>query len=456
MQKLISFLKNLGVQNIYFGCGGRNEKLIDVFSDFSKEFFFDERVASFQALGHAKFSEVPVAVCVTSGSAVSECFNAVLEAYYSNIPLIVISGDRPERLRFTHAPQAINQVRIFGDYARTFINLPGEFPPNKDVQFPLHLNIEIDDAISPPKELNNEISPLDLDKLLANSKNPLVIITEGHQLTQSDFEAIVNSGVSFFIEVTANMFVYDKKEHEISYEITLNELMIEGKIDVVLKYGKTPICSLWRDLDRKYPSIPVISIGHHKKGIAHGHQIKKYIPKKRSPSRYNERSFLSDLLSKLPKSEAALYQRILNDISQDDICFVGNSMAIRYTQILRPLNQNIYASRGVNGIDGQVSTAIGMAKACPDKMVNCLIGDLTFLYDFNSLFQTVPDNLKIFVMNNRGGGIFKRVPTHEKMHWEHDINIENLIKSISFEKKIKVVNSDPTQTEQFWKVWNEN
>ena len=102
--------------------------------------FVDERSAAFFAIGRVKLHGNPVAVVTTSGTAVAEMLPAAIEAHYSGIPLILISADRPARFRGTGAPQAIEQLGLFGPYAETSLE-------GWSRRRPLHLNIEFDEPL---------------------------------------------------------------------------------------------------------------------------------------------------------------------------------------------------------------------------------------------------------------------------------------------------------------------
>ena len=145
-RRLIASLRELGVSDFCVCAGSRNSPLIAAVgkpatrqpgSLFS---FVDERSAAFFALGRAKRDRKPAAVITTSGTAVAELLPAVIEAHYSASPLIVITADRPARYRGSGAPQAIEQVGIFGAYAEDSIGTWSRLKP-------LHINIEFDEPL---------------------------------------------------------------------------------------------------------------------------------------------------------------------------------------------------------------------------------------------------------------------------------------------------------------------
>jgi len=114
-RRLIGEVRALGVDDFCVCSGSRNAPLIAVMDRAYS--FVDERSAGFFAVGRAKRDHKPVAVITTSGTAVAELLPAAVEAYYSGLPLVLITADRPARYRGTGAPQAIEQESIFGVYA---------------------------------------------------------------------------------------------------------------------------------------------------------------------------------------------------------------------------------------------------------------------------------------------------------------------------------------------------
>ncbi len=98
----------MALAKIFFCTGARNHDLLKVFHNQSLKFEYDERMASFMALGLSKISDKPVGICTTSGTAVAQCLGAMLEAYYSELPLVLITGDRPKKLHGTGSPQTIS------------------------------------------------------------------------------------------------------------------------------------------------------------------------------------------------------------------------------------------------------------------------------------------------------------------------------------------------------------
>jgi 2-succinyl-5-enolpyruvyl-6-hydroxy-3-cyclohexene-1-carboxylate synthase len=139
-RRLIESVRDLGTSDFCACAGSRNSPLLAVLGDAHVFSFVDERSAAFFALGRTKLHGKPAAVVTTSGTAVAELMPAVVEAYYSASPLILITADRPARFRGSGAPQAIEQKGIFGLYAALSLD---RWPRNT----PLHLNIEFDEPL---------------------------------------------------------------------------------------------------------------------------------------------------------------------------------------------------------------------------------------------------------------------------------------------------------------------
>ncbi|MFL6244445.1 MAG: thiamine pyrophosphate-binding protein, partial [Thermoanaerobaculia bacterium] len=120
--RLIDDVRAAGVTDVCVCAGSRNSPLLVVLGtrdDMRLFSFVDERSAAFFAIGRAKALDVPVAIVTTSGTAAAELLPATIEAYYSGLPLVLVTADRPARFRGTGAPQCIEQVELFGPYAAT-------------------------------------------------------------------------------------------------------------------------------------------------------------------------------------------------------------------------------------------------------------------------------------------------------------------------------------------------
>ena len=146
-------------------------------------------------------------------------------------------------------------------------------------------------------------------------------------------------------------------------------------------------------------------------------------------------------LKKIPFCDFKVFDSILKSIPNHSILQVGNSSAIRYTQLFS-LNKTleVYCNRGTSGIDGSTSTAVGFSVVSKKRTV-FITGDLSFLYDSNGLWNNyMPNNFRIIVVNNQGGGIFRILPGQKNtknfdtfFETKHDLNAKHLSKMYGIE-----------------------
>lgn len=448
-------LVELGVSTIYFGAGARNSTLLKTLEDFEQKMILDERSGAFMALGRSKVTKAPVVICTTSGTAAAECLPAVIEAFYSNIKLIVLTADRPQRLRETNAPQTIDQTNIFSSFVRS--KFCGELKnySHEVISYPYHINLEIDDNDNYNQEKVTFLDQVQVSDVINSSKGTLVVLTEASQLSEKEIKHLLNKNFLFYIECTSG---YSGLKHHniINYEKTCLELIQKGQIDLVIKDGLTPFSKIWRELDRKYYKIKVLSYINEKVGVARGSIFKKIklggISAKDSIEIMEKN--ISFFCEAYPNSEITIIKDISEACCKDDIIYVGNSMSIRYLQLVFKGNNLVFASRGANGIDGQLSTAIGLASGT-DAIVHCIVGDLTFLYDIGSILFNIPTNIRFHVVNNYGGRIFERVKVDPKMVIDHKISIKHQIKGFKTSEQVFEYFPDNEQTGLFWKTWLE-
>jgi 2-succinyl-5-enolpyruvyl-6-hydroxy-3-cyclohexene-1-carboxylate synthase len=453
MIELVDHLKKLGVSQIFFGAGARNSELVSVLNGFKHNFILDERSGAFSALGLSKASNAPVVICTTSGTAVAECLPAVIEAYYSRVKLIILSADRPARLHGTHAPQTIEQSNIFSSYVNSQYSGTLKDYKKKNICYPFQINLEIDDNKYDNKEESTCLSLESVKEKLDMKKYPLVVLTEGGQFSKEQLRILTQANFLFYIECTSEHKTNDLKIQSLQ-EKTVLRLLERKEIDLIIKDGMTPFSKIWRELDRKYINVEVLSYQNSKHGLGRGFSFDElptelHIKNKKDPLETN----MGMLLKEFPLSEVATYNTIKEDIQKSDIVYVGNSMAIRYWQLVDDTENKIFASRGANGIDGQLSTAIGIAMSS-NVQVHCIVGDLTFLYDIGSLVSQIPSNLKIHVVNNFGGRIFERINVSPGMKLEHKQKIKNIISGFKNSHLVHEYFPDNEETQKFWEKFN--
>lgn len=459
---LIQKLLNWGVAEFYVCSGIRNLPIVEAVASInsSKKICFshyDERSAAFFALGRIKSLGQPVCVLVTSGTAAGELLPATMEAYYSGLPLVLLTADRPERYRGTGAPQTAEQNNLFGQYVSECIDLTNyqelslaAVPKNR----PLHINVCLDVPLisGALKPISQEILAVDLSPIgseditpsvqtltqfLNVAKAPLVIVSRTPSSARESilkFLQIIGApvyaeGLSGLRECEAlaglQIFCADK--------LWANSSTANYEIDAVLKIGHTPTHRIWRDLDEQRTSIKVLSVSDLEfSGTPQANHIttdlsafftacsaaisstKNLATRKLIEADRQSYEQLQLLVERYPNAEQSWFFHLSKAIPKDARVFLGNSLPIRtwdLAAVLEPKNFQIEASRGLNGIDGQISSFLGFADAKATSNWG-IFGDLTTLYDFSALWmlQQLKDlQISLVVINNAGGMIFNRL-----------------------------------------------
>lgn len=490
MKNLVQLLQKNNVTDICFCSGARNAPLLpDLQKYFNVHFFIDERIAAFTALGMAKGTKNPTVICTTSGTALAECYPAIIESYYKKIPLIVMSADRPLRLRGTGAPQTIIQKNFFGTYVRDHRDGPLQhLEKEKSLTYPAHLNVCLDDAKRPTHKQNiNLVGPEDLADFLKDH-NPLVLISDGledepqPQHVQKLITLLLNNNYYVYAENLSHLSKKTFYPRLIRHEKTLHQLIQAKKVHSVLRLGHTPLGSFFRDLDRKYDHIEVFhwddrSLPAMAWGKLLTSSYKKYWDhfltmvqqnKKNNPLESFEKYSLIPLIEKFPRSEISFFHELSQKLPSHSTIYLGNSMPIRYWNMVSEKAFDLYSNRGVNGIDGQISTAIGLSKTIK-KNIYAILGDQTCLYDLSALISPIPQNLKLIVINNFGGRIFEQLGLSGKILQEHSQSLCHLTEGFPLKSKKIFSPAEITlqhdlleiipcheQTQAFWQRWKKD
>jgi 2-succinyl-5-enolpyruvyl-6-hydroxy-3-cyclohexene-1-carboxylate synthase len=445
--------------------GSRNAPLLAVLSVtpgirlFS---FVDERSAAFFALGRAKLSGVPAAVVTTSGTAVAELLPAVVEAFYSGTPLIVITADRPARYRGTGAPQCIEQEGIFGPYASASVT---------------HVNVEFDEPLidadpspspSPSPNPPPEKAGLGLGRGLGLVKRPVVILgglASGDRARAKSFALRLQAPV--YAEPLSGL----REDPDLPL-ITAGERMLSrGDFDGVIRIGNVPTLRFWRDLDEKFKALDVVNISALPfPGLARGDVHPMSALDDDVEPRPAPRAFFDDdrdkarrinaILYGEPKSELAMFRALSQRIEDGARVYLGNSLPIREWDLAATREARgftIEANRGANGIDGQLSTFFGQCDAARANV--CVVGDLTAIYDMNApwIVPQLPPELRfeIVIVNNGGGRIFSRVASlaaidRGLMENEHALHFQQWASMWGIEDRVTELIPDAEASERAW------
>lgn len=454
IQALFEQLDALGVSEFCVCAGARNAAIIaalDQRAAISEPglikiyHFIDERGAAFFALGRIMASRAPVAVLTTSGTAVAELLPAMVEAYYQKVPLVAVTADRPSQYAGSGAPQAIEQVGIFGVYVTERYDLEvqpdGRLVTNSFTgdAGPVHINVRLEEGlpeslmIEPLVKVESKLDDTsfhDVDSFV-NWQNfcqlttPLVVLASG--IHPNDVRVVAKFlttlGAPIVAEATANLSGIRELQPLLlsGGEQALRQLVPQR----VLRLGGVPSWRWWRDLEDR-PDIAVASISRAPfRGLARTENVatmpwktleQTVLPVDKVPFSTKAKALndkLRSLLSEYPLSEPAWMQHLARLIGKGASVFLGNSLPIREWNLASSdvaEGVKFYANRGANGIDGLVSTWLGISAECEESWL--VLGDLSALYDLNALWplaQLKQSKRRLVVINNGGGEIFSQV-----------------------------------------------
>lgn len=502
-----------GVEQVCI-CPGSRSALLSIaarqITGFDHFILLDERSCGFFALGLAKASNRPVALICTSGTAVANFYPAVLEAYYSKVPLVVLTADRPHELREWGAGQTIDQVRIFGSHVRWFAeaSIPEATsdvlrsarslsaratsialgpPPG-----PVHINLPFREPLEPSvlhQDIIFELSQKDTLAIQGRVEYPFVTIDRGAATpTQSIVDTLlkriteVSNGiiccgtlsdrfcqkiaepVSHLARICQWPIVADPTS-QVRFGNHTKDTPVIAHSDLflrepsflstftpyfVLRIGSTPIGKSFRRWVESNPQTETMLIDpdysfsdplHTAAMISHCDPtilIDILIKRLEGQPNFRENSLWlktwqetdehstevinSELNRANTPLESHIFTQFVQHIPENLSLFLSNSMPIRYVDMLTPVSNKsikVYCNRGVNGIDGIVSTALGVSAFTSTKNINTptllIVGDLAFLHDIGGLFAASryhPD-IVIMVINNNGGEIFSLLPLFE-------------------------------------------
>lgn len=448
LSALFAELDALGVREFCVCAGARNALVIEavVRKGSLIRNFFDERSAAFFALGRVMQTRKPVAVLTTSGTAVAELFPAIIEAHYQNLPLVAITADRPSRYAGSGAPQSIEQQDIFGEYVSRTVEIKcdtgGGFQMSDGCRLsngPMHFNVRLEEGMEGGAEAGLDpkflqagspefISAFDGQcwREFWDAEGALVVLAAG--LHPADIPAVrdflLRLNAPIVAEATANLHADDSLKH----------LMLRGGEKTlqasgfkrVLRLGAVPSWRWWRDLEAR-EDVSVLSISHAPfsglarsggVGVVPWMMLEKSEAESQKPddamaaaSVFSRK--LDDLLELNPNSEPAWMRHLSRMVGGNSVIFLGNSLPIREWNLAADepkRGTEFFANRGANGIDGLVSTWLGVSADASEAWL--IVGDLSAMYDMNApwmLSQLPVAKRRIVVINNGGGKIFSRV-----------------------------------------------
>lgn len=499
-QSLIQIFLAKGITTIIISPGSRNAPLTIGFASnpaFDCYSIADERSAAFFALGMAQQTKKPVALVCTSGSALLNYYPAFAEAFYSQIPLIVLSADRPQDKIDIGDGQTIRQENVFVNHSLFNANLAEKAGIENDLKInqaidlafakkgPVHINAPFEEPLyevvnefsvesfcsaSAKDKHENSIKNLsDFATIWNNSSRKMVLVgvNEPDSISQKTIDFLANDpSVVVFTETTSNLhhpnFIpnidtiitpftsvdYENFQPEIL--LTFGGMVVSKRIKAFLRKYK-PKHHWHIDELRAYDTYN--SLNQH---FEQNTQLffEQFLPLIQPvPSDYFQKMDAvkkirkqkhEQYLASIPFSDFKFFEITIPQLPKNSQLQISNSSAIRYAQLI-PIDSTIevFCNRGTSGIDGSTSTAIGAAVA-NGKQTTFITGDISFFYDSNALWNNyIPKNFKIIVFNNGGGGIFRILPGHKEtpvfntfFETSHCLTAEHLAKMYGFEYTI--------------------
>ena len=425
---LLRQLIEVGVSDFVISPGSRNAPLAIALGEAaSKEIIdlhikIDERGAAYYALGISKASNNYVAVICTSGTAAANFHPAALEAFHSNNKLILITADRPARLRKTGANQTTDQVNIYS-VVKTH-DFAAEIEIKKLLTgSPVHLNVQFDEPLI-ESEKTDWLAGLKI--LLPNYENKISgrlevgsgVLIIGHDragysvaevntfVSKLNWPVISEDPISFPQSIAhASLFLSDP---QIAAKLTPENVIVIGRttlsrsINTFINLAKKVIVIDPRtaDIDSKREADLIL------KALP-----TEVVSVKSDQSIWHVASDAAAIqLENLVWSEQLAITTICELLPDESALFVGSSRPVRDIEAFAHPRSgvSVFANRGLAGIDGNISTVFGVTNEF--ERTTAILGDLTFLHDISALTNATVGNLRIFVIDNNGGGIFSTLP----------------------------------------------
>ena len=385
----------------------------------------DERSAGFYALGMTQALKEPVVVCVTSGTALLNLYPAVAEAYYQHRSLVVVSADRPQQWIDQLDGQTLPQPDALGCFVKKAVSLPE--PHDEDTRWycnrlinealmvkhgPVHINVPITEPLfdfsTPelPKERKIELLPADISnvtlshvcRMFMQAKRPMLIA--GQPMNPLMDEAVVQIGddvdyIPDFVLYTGGSIVSKRLKH------------------FLRKAKETWVVNSEGEVTDTFMNLTHVVQGD---GDVVADMVRFNLEETPHPFVQKWEALLAQIRQQVEANEppysSAAVVKYFEQKRGANIVHYANSMAIRLANTYS--KTPVYCNRGVNGIEGSLSTAAGFS-CVTDEKVFCVIGDLSFFYDQNALWnQNLRGNLRILLLNNGKGGIFDMLPGLEK------------------------------------------
>lgn len=471
VQIILSLLKKYGVRNIVMSAGTRHIPIVfSAESDnfFTCYSIVDERSAGFFALGLIQTLKEPVAIVCTSGTAACNYVSAVTEAYYQHLPLVVLTSDRNQVYLNQQEDQCIPQMSLYQGVLKAQVNLP-IVRDDKDFWYcgrlvnealleldhremgPVHINFQIDDNY--PIELGtfkfdekqlpdirkiDRIMASDADEIwneIASDilgKRVLIVYGQSTPMDKEQKDLLTEFCDRYNVVVASdhigNVHVKQRIKNTQLFSALSGADWELLKPDIVITLNGNMVMNI-KGMIRKYSSIiqhwhispdGKVSDPYHCQNKIFEMPVKYFLRKliqlcsSKNDEYYElwnsieKRIVVSDVYQcKLDYSAVYAIKSFLNAIPDNSLLHISNSNNIRISNMF-PIKESVdvYCNRGTCGIDGSMSTYIAQSYAT-ERMSFLLIGDLSFFYDMNALWNRYcTSNTRIMLCNNSGGALF--------------------------------------------------
>ena len=483
-----TLVNNLPGNTAVISPGSRNAPVIFALNQLKEKCYsiIDERSAGFVALGIAKQSQSPVILSCTSGTATLNYYPAIAEAFYARIPLIVITADRPSEHIDAWDGQAIRHKNVFQNHIRASFQTPEIYDDDSgflnvahnvskclinDIPGPIHINVPIrepfydfEDTITKSLtkvETKKNHQTISLKNLAKHINVPIqhqkvmifngmddgqhITIENDHAVVLSDITSATKSNVSYW---DAMLFSCLSKPNGFKALKVLQPDILFSTGTTTISKGLKRFLSIYKPKHHFHISNfeEVGDMFGTEPQIVSPSDIIQHVSQENedSPSLAYLNSWTSLTIAFRHKfsqldwtgyHEFGIINHILDRANTSHIIHYSNSMPVRYASFLTDIHNaknRVYANRGTSGIDGCTSTALGCALAT-DQSVLLITGDVAFFYDINALFNKhLPNNFKIIILNNQGGGIFNMISGPENLgNAKHFQNTPHYMNAIS-------------------------
>lgn len=496
---LVDICRKKNIKHVVVSPGSRNAPIIKQFlsvSFFRVHSVVDERSAAFYGLGISLATHEPVALVCTSGSAGLNYSPALAEAFYQRVPLIALTADRPPWLIGQQDNQAIRQADMFSNFVKCSMNVDipiedeqrlNHFHQNldrvlncaaNDIKGPVHVNVPVDEPLytdMPEPSQSIKLKSLEnqffsgfnmLKEYWKKSRKPIIIV--GQQNAGSELCEILNRpGVGRKTVVVAEPLANIAGKNVIG---AVDRVMMQVESDESEVFKPDLLVSVGGHVVSKHlkkwlkmMNVPHFRISEKEDGIntygnltenivgdpaselfailSHIHDADAQFLKSWHEVNVKSLSIHNSFVKNAAFSDVKAFDIFLNKIPDGAVVHFGNSSPIRYGQLFE-LDKltGVFANRGVSGIDGCLSTAAGYASQ--SELLTCVfVGDLSFVYDSNAMWnKNLPSNLRIILINNSGGGIFRLLegPSlidgfNEYVETSHPVNVRKMVEAFGLD-----------------------